>query len=129
VDSFPVPVKPGGRFRLTLTARSTGPGIRTLVEGYQWRPGVKPHANPDISELRKCFKSEVVTFGSQVGGSRSSVGKGWETADIVFPAENPTALAVDKLSKMEFLIVHIVAIDGGEGTVYVDDVKLEQISK
>jgi hypothetical protein len=129
VDSFPVQVKPGGRFKFSLVARSTGPGIRALVEGYQWRPGVKPHANPDISELRKCFKSEVMTFGSQQGGSRSGVGKNWELADVKFPAENPSPLAVEKLSKMEFLVVHLVAIDGNEGTLYIDDVKLEQISQ
>jgi hypothetical protein len=127
VDSFPVQVKPGGRFRLTLTARSTGPGIRALVEGYQWRPGVKPHPNPELAEIRKCFKSELVYFGSQKGGSISSVGKAWQTASVVFPAEKPTETALPMLKKMEFLVVHIVAINGSEGTLYIDDAKLELV--
>ncbi len=125
VDSFPVQVKPGGRFKLTLTARSTGPGIRALVEGYQWKPGVKPHPSPALHELRKCFKSELLYFGSQKGGGISRVGKTWETASVTFPAAKPSALAADKLAKMEFLVVHIVAIDGTEGMLYIDDVKLE----
>ncbi len=127
VDSFPVEVKPGGRYRLSLSARSTGPGTRTLVEGYQWRPGVKPHPNPDISEVRKCFKSELVYFGGQKGGTFSSVSRAWQNASVTFPSEKPSPLAVDKLSKMEFLVVHIVAIQGGEGTLYIDDVELEQV--
>lgn len=129
VDSHPVQVKPGGRWKLSLMARSTGPSARILVEGYQWKPGIKPHPAPTLYELRKVFKSEVMTFGSQVGGSRSGVGKSWTSGSITFPAENPSPLATSKLAKMEFLVVHIVAIDGGEGTLYIDDVKLEQVSK
>jgi hypothetical protein len=129
VDSFPVEVKPGGRYRLTLTARSVGPGTRTLVEGYQWRPGVKPHRHPDLSEIRKCFKSELVYFGSQQGGTFASVTKNWQTASVTVPDEKLSPLAAEKLSKMEFLVVHIVAIQGSEGTLYIDDVKLEQVSE
>lgn len=127
VDSYPAEVKPGGRWRLTVTAKSTGPTMRCLVEGYQWRPGVKPHPHPDISEIRKCFKSELLYMGAQKGGTMSGVPKNWLTDSVTFPAEKPSALAVDKLAKMEFLVVHIVAIGGSEGNLYIDDVKLEQV--
>lgn len=127
VDSDPVQVKPGGRYKLTLTARSTGPSCRILVEGYQWRPGVKPHPAPGLADLRKVFKSELMYFGSQEGGSVSSPGKNWQTDSLSFPAEKPTELAASKLSKMEFLVVHIVAINGSEGNLYIDDVKLEPL--
>lgn len=127
VDSYPVQVKPGGRYKLTLTARSTGPCVRAMVEGYQWRPGVKPHPSPELAELRKVFKSELVYFGSQKGGSVSSPGKSWQTDSVTFPGEKPTELAADKLSKMEFLVVHIIAINGSAGNLYIDDVKLEQV--
>ncbi len=128
VDSFPVEVKPGGRYRLTVTARSTGPLTRTLVEGYQWRPGVKPHPHPDLSEIRKCFKSELVYFGGQQAGTASSLTTHWQTASVTFPAEKLSPLALEKLAKMEFLVVHIVAIKGSEGSLYIDDVKLEQVA-
>ena len=127
VDSFPVEVKPGGRWRLTATARSTGPGARILVEGYQWRPGVKPHPNPDRSKLRTCYKSGLLFFGSQKGGSISHPSKNWQTANVVFPDAKPSDFAKSQLAKMEFLVVHIVAIDGTEGSLYVDDVKLEAV--
>jgi hypothetical protein len=129
VDSFPAEVKPGGRHRLTITARSDGPGARILVEGYQWRPGVKPHPHPDISEIRKCYKSPLVFFGNQKGGEYADVTKNWQTASVTFPDATPTKLAADKLAKMEFLVVHIVAIFGGEGTLYIDDVKLETLGE
>jgi hypothetical protein len=129
VDSFPVEVKPGGRYRLTLSARSTGPGARILVEGYQWRPGVKPHPHPDISEIRKRYRSPLVYFGGQKGGTYAAVTKNWQTASVTFPDEKPSDLAADKFAKMEFLVVHIIAIQGSEGTLSIDDVKLEQVSE
>jgi hypothetical protein len=126
-DSKPVHVTPGGRYRLSASVMSTGPGARLMVEGYQWRPGVKPHPDPDLSELRKVFKSELVYFGSQQGGGISMPGKSWETGKVVFPDEKPSPLAIEKLAKMEFLVVHIVAISGSAGTLYLDDIKLEQV--
>ena len=129
VDSFPVPVKPGSRYKVTLSARSTGPAMRALVEGYQWRPGVKPHPHPDLSELRKCYKSELLYFGSQKGGGIANVDSQWKTTEITVPPETKTDLQKGILSKMEFAVIHIVAIGGTEGTLYIDDVKLEPTGK
>ncbi len=129
VDSAPIPIEKGARYKLTVTARTTGPSSRILAEGYQWRPGIKPHPNPEWHELRKCFKSELVYFGKEKGGSMSTPSKtAWQTASAFFPPENPSPLAQNLLSKMEFVVIHIVAIGGTEGTLYVDDVQLEKIS-
>lgn len=127
VDSDPVAVKPDGRYRLTVTARSTGPSSRILVEGYHWKPGIKPHGKPQLHELRKCYKSEIVYFGGQQGGAMSGPGKGWSTASETFP-ETKSKLGQELFNKAEFLVVHIVAIDGSEGTLLVDEVKLERLN-
>jgi len=127
VDSDPVQVEPGGRYRLTVEARSSGPACRILVEGYSWKPGIKPHPHPQLHELRKCYKSKLVYFGQQ-GGSRSPVGKTWQTASQTFPDKTNSALGQELFNKAEFLVVHIVAIDGSEGTLYIDSVKLERLN-
>src|SRR5262245_25912745 len=44
VDSAPVPVAKGKKYKFSATARSTGPDARILLEGYRWRPGIKPHS-------------------------------------------------------------------------------------
>jgi hypothetical protein len=129
VDSLPIPVEKGARYRLTVTARTTGPSSRILAEGYQWRPGIKPHPNPEWHELRKCYKSELIYFGKDEGGTMSSPSRSnWETASVLFPPASPTPLAKNILAKMEFVVIHIIAIGGSEGTLYVDEVRLEKVS-
>ncbi len=127
VDSKPAAVKPGGRYKLTVSARTSGPDCRILVEGYKWAPGVKPHPDPELHELRKCYKAREVYFGAVKAGTSGGVGKNWQTESQTFPKEGGSDLALDSWKKAEFLVVHIVAIKGSEGTLYVDDVRLERI--
>ena len=127
VDSKPIAVKPGARYKLTASARTSGPDCRILVEGYKWAPGVKPHADPELHELRKCYKAREIYFGPVKAGTSGGVGKSWQTESQTFPKEGGSDLALDSWKKAEFLVIHIVAIKGSEGTLYVDDVKLEQI--
>ena len=53
VDSDPIAVKPGSRYRFSAKARSSGPNCRVMLEGYRWRPGIKPHDHPALFELRR----------------------------------------------------------------------------
>lgn len=129
VDSFPVRVEPGGRYKLSVTARSTGPSTRILIEGYKWKPGIKPHGNPQLHELRKCYKSRLVYFGGQKGGDISKVGKSWQTASQIVPDPGTPELGQKMFNQAEFLVVHIVAIDGSEGALLVDEVHLERLNK
>ncbi|MBI2438119.1 MAG: hypothetical protein HYV36_04820, partial [Lentisphaerae bacterium] len=135
VDSYPIPVTPGGRYKLTVTAKTTGADCRILAEGYRWRPGVKPHANPRLAELRKCYKFAQVFFNPEKAGTMGGINpsQGWVTAAQTFPEEHMSKLAQETFSRVQFLVVHIIAIGGScppDGWVhlYVDDVKLERIN-
>lgn len=135
VDSDPIPVAPGGRYTLTVTAKTTSPDCRILVEGYRWKPGVKPHAHPKFTEMRKCYRFAQVFFGAEKAGRMGGIKReqGWITASQTFPDKTMTKLALESFNKIQFLVVHIIAIDGdwnnpGWMHLYVDDVKLERIN-
>ena len=135
VDSDPIPVAPGGRYTLTVSAKTTGPDCRILVEGYRWKPGVKPHAHPKLKEVRKCYRFAQVYFGAEKAGKMGGIRpeQGWTKASQTFPDIKMTKLALESFNKIQFLVVHIIAIDGTWKDpewvyLYVDDVELERIN-
>lgn len=136
VDSYPIPIQPGGRYKLTVSARSMGPNCRILVEGYRWRPGIRPHPHPKLSKLRKCYKFYQVYFGPRKAGVMGGIGSTWRRASQTFPDKKMKPLAQESFNKVKFLVVHIVAIDvihddvakGGEYSLFVDDVVLERLN-
>jgi hypothetical protein len=127
VDSAPIPISPGGRYRFSARARSTGPDCRIMIEAYQWKPGIKPHPNPAHHELRLCYKFSPLYYGAEEGGTSGGVGPAWKHASMTFPDSNPQPLQKTMLDKIRFLVVHIVAIKGSEGYLYVDDVSVERL--
>lgn len=135
VDSDPIPVAPNGRYKLTVAAKTTGPNCRILAEGYRWRPGIKPHANPKLAEVRKCYRFAQVYFGQEKAGAMGGIApsQGWITASQTFPDIKMTKMARESFDKIQFLVVHIIAIGGSDDNkdwvnLYVDDVKLERIN-
>lgn len=136
VDSDPVPVEPNGKYRLTVSARSTGCNARIFAEGYRWRPGIKPHAKPKLAELRKCYRFPLVNFQGGTPGTRSDVTENWKRASLEFPEGKMSPLAKESFDKVLFLVVHIIAIDLYNVNVpddelfhlYVDDVVLERLN-
>ena len=136
VDSDPVPVEPNGKYRLTVSARSTGCNARIFVEGYRWRPGIKPHSKPRLAELRKCYRFPLVNFKGETPGKKSFVGETWKRASQDFPEGKMTPLGKESFDKVQFLVVHIIAIDLYDTSVpddeffhlYVDDVVVERLN-
>ena len=137
LDSDPIAVAPGGRYTFTVSAKTTGPNCHILVEGYRWRPGIKPHANPKLAELRKCYRFAQVAFGPTTRTSMNlgmiTPSHGWATVSQTFPDSKMTDLAKESYDKIQFLVVHILAVSGTTGgqewgTLYVDDIKLERIN-
>jgi hypothetical protein len=126
-DSKPIPIDTGTRYRFSAAARSTGPNCRILIEGYRWRPGIKPHDNPDMADLRKCYKFTQLFFGAQKAGDFGGVGRSWATAEFEFPDAFKSDLQRDIYGSVKFVIVHIVGIGGKAGDLQVDDVTLEPL--
>lgn len=136
VDSHPVPFDPEATYRLTAWGRSLkttdkdGPNARVYIEGYQWRPGVKPHPNPELSELRRIYKQgagNILYFGRNDGGAFSNVTPRWQKGTCTFPMRDLSEQARRHLQRVQFITVHIVAIDRWDGYLLIDDVSLERI--
>ena len=127
VDSRPIPFEPG-KHKFSVAAMSTGPNCRILIEGYRWRPGIKPHADPELWELRKCYKFKQIYFGSQKAGTMGGVSSAWKSASSTFPDGKLSSLAQKKYGTIRFLVIHIIGIGGGPGDLFVDDVSLEKLN-
>ncbi len=129
VDSYPIEFEPGQRFRLTARAKSTGPQCRFLVQGYRWRPDVEPHENPKYEDLRRVYRFGLLYFNDPETGDHSRVPQNgrWRRGSLIFPDRQQTDLGRRFLEQVDFLIVHILAVRGGAGAVYVDDVRLTRI--
>ena len=142
VDSDPIPFKPTEKACVTVTVKTTGPNCRILVYGYKWKPGVKPHPNPFLPELRECYHSTQIYFTKPVAsavnfmaGSFGGAKKDWVTASVVVPASRTTAttgktsaMGMELWNTVEFLSIHIIAIAGKPGDLFVKDVRFEKVN-
>lgn len=126
-DSRPIPVTSGSRYRFQATARSTGPNCRILVEGYRLHPKARNPEFPMLSDLRKVYKFEQLYFGPVAGGTMGGVGRTWKTATAVLPQPAKSKLQAELYDSIQFLVIHIVAIGGVPGDLFVDDVRLERL--
>lgn len=127
VDSKPIAFEPG-KHKFSAAAMSTGPNCRILIEGYRWRPGIKPHPDPELWELRKCYKFKQLYFGSKKSGTMGGVSSSWKSASRSFPDGKLSPLAQKKYDSIRYLVIHIVAISGSPGDLFVDDVSLKKLN-
>lgn len=130
VDSQPVPFEHGSSYRFSAYARSTGPNARIYIIGYKWKSGIKPHENPELHELQEVYKQgagNIMYFGSAKDGTVSNPRRTWQKGVCTFPGKNLSELAMKHLKMIKFISVHIVAVLGDEGELFVDDVALEKI--
>ena len=58
MESRAFPFEPG--FRYTGTIDVKGGGYRIYFGGYKWAPGIHPHDNPELGELRMIYMSKAV---------------------------------------------------------------------
>ena len=65
LETEPIPFAEGYRYAAQLAFK--GRDYRIYFTGYKWKPGVKPHDHPRLSELRQVYKSRMCamrTMGS-----------------------------------------------------------------
>lgn len=89
------PIEPGFRYSCTLDIK--GGGYRLYFAGYQFTPGVRPHENPDLGELRMVYQSKA-TVGSSTD---------WKQEKIELPGIALSPQAIDHLKKVRYLTVYI----------------------
>ena len=133
VDSEPIPYEPGARYKLSVSARTTGPNCRIYITGYRWKPGVKPHDNPTLKDLRRTFKQgsgEMVYFSGGRDGNLANPTESWSRGSSkTFPKSGLSDLGKKHLNRTQFLVVHIIGVLGSGGILYVDDVELRKVSR
>ena len=110
MESRPFPLEPGFKYVCNLEIKG---GYRLYFAGYQWAPGVKPHDNPELGELRMVYQSKATTGTSEA----------WKQEKLELPgiALSPQALA--HLKKVRFLTIYIYM--GSPGSV--DNVTLTKV--
>ncbi len=115
--SEPFALDAGCKYRLTVDMRAWG-GLngRVFVEGYRWKPGVKPHAGePKMEELQRIWRSQVLSYGDYLAPTlraqdMSNPPENWQTASMVFPS--PTAPDFDRRTwrQADFGVVNIYVL-------------------
>lgn len=98
VESIILPFEQGMSYRARVTLRG-GP-YRIYFSGYQWQPGIRPHDQPTLQELRPVYRSKAVT-----GETRS-----WQTVDVEIPGIDPTELSLRHLQRVRFVTLYIFAL-------------------
>jgi hypothetical protein len=111
IESKPIPFERGYRYTCKMKLKD-GP-VRIYFAGYKWKPGIRPHANPAIGELRTIYKSKAYTKAN----------KGWSTIELKLPGVKASPLSIKHLSRVRFITVYIWTL----GEIYVDDIEVTRV--
>ena len=113
VESKPIPIEKGVRYKCTLDLYS--PDARFYFNCYKWEPGIAPHPDPKLGELRRIYKGEPFTGGS---------GGGWKTISFYLPMEEISDLAWSHYKDVRFATVYMTRYRGGFHVANVKVVKM-----
>ena len=105
-------LEPGFKYICNLDIKSGG--YRIYFAGYQWAPGVRPHENPELGELRMIYQSKATTGSSEA----------WKQEKLEIPGVAPSAQAIEHLKKVRFLTVYIWMAKPG----FVDNVTVTKVT-
>ena len=111
IESKPIPFERGYRYTCRMKVKD-GP-VRIYFAGYKWKPGIRPHDNPTIGELRTIYKSKAYAEKK----------KGWHTVEFKLPGVKASPLSIKHLSRVRFITVYIWTL----GDIYVDDVEVTRV--
>ena len=95
MESRAFPLDPGFKYVCNLAIK--GGGYRVYFAGYQWAPGVHPHDNPELGELRMIYMSKATT----------GMSADWKQEKIALPGVTLSDQAIESLKKVRFLTVYI----------------------
>ena len=112
LETRAVPLEPGFKYVSTLDLK--GGGYRVYITGYQWKPGVHPHDNPELGELRKIYQSNAL-----IGSSPE-----WKHETLQLPGVKLSDGAIEVLKKVRFVTVYIWMAKPG----FVDNVTLTKVA-
>lgn len=84
-------------FRYTCSLDIKGGGYRIYFAGYQFTPGIRPHENPDLGELRMVYESKPTAGSSDQ----------WKRETIQLPGVKLSPQSIAHLKKVRYLTVYI----------------------
>jgi hypothetical protein len=112
MESRAFPLEPGFKYICNLEVK--GGGYRIYFAGYQWMPGVHPHDNPELGELRMIYQSKAVNASSDT----------WKQEKLELPGVALSDQAIEHLKKVRFLTVYIWMAKPG----FVDNVTVTKVA-
>ena len=108
LETEPIPFEEGYRYAGSLDFK--GPDYRIYFAGYKWKPGVKPHDNPTLAELRQVYKSHAATGNAP----------GWKKVNLEIPGTEITKGAMAYLKQIEYITLFVYVTR----TSYIDEVSV-----
>lgn len=106
------PLEPGFKYVCNLDIK--GGGYRVYFAGYQWAPGVRPHENPELGELRMIYQSKALT------GSSAD----WKQEKLELPGVALSDAAKAHLKKVRYLTIYIWMVKPGA----VDNITITKVA-
>ncbi len=107
LETEPIPFAEGYRYAAQLAFK--GRDYRIYFTGYKWKPGVKPHDHPRLSELRQVYKSRAATGRAP---------DNWQKVELELPGKDLTPGAIAYLKQIKYVTLFIYVTR----TSFVDDV-------
>lgn len=111
-ESSLIAFDPNCRYRASVFVKG-GP-FRMYIAGYQWKPGIRPHDDPQPEELRMVYRGKTET-----GDSSNS----WQHVVLEMPGTNASPASIQHLQKVRFIRLFALFI----GTGFMDDAVLAKI--
>ncbi len=110
MECLPIALEPG--FKYTATFDVKGGPYRIYFAGYKWQPGIRPHENPELGELRMIYKSKAVD-GKE---------NGWKKQTIELPGVKLSPQAKTALKPVRFITLYVYMMKEGS----IDNVSISK---
>jgi len=123
VESLPIPLEHGARYRCTIEYKSTA-APHIYFAGYKWKPGIRPYHDKPIhlGDLRMIYKS---TFRNHKITKKAG---GWKSETFEFPMKNASELSLKHLKYVRFFTVYFILTKGAKGEAWIDKVTVTRIN-
>lgn len=108
IETRAIPFEPGHRYTATLDVK--GGGYRIYFAGYRFAPGVRPHENPELGELRMIYQSKAAT---------GTAGE-WKQEKLELPGVALSPQAIEHLKNVRYITLYIWFVKPG----FVDNVTI-----
>lgn len=108
IESRLIPFEQGQQYTANLDVKG-GP-VRIYFAGYRWKPGIRPHDQPKLEDLRMVYKSKAHADSS---GS-------WDKVRIQLPGVKASTASIAHLKQVKFITLYIWAME----PAYVDNVQV-----